>query len=63
METARCYGSSGASELAMSVEKERGPVSILVNNAGHVVKQPTEQMPIRDFEGLHKTHVTGAFAL
>ena len=53
----------GAPQLVSSIEAERGPVSILVNNAGHVVKSPVEETSDQDFEGLLKTHVSGAFAL
>jgi NAD(P)-dependent dehydrogenase (short-subunit alcohol dehydrogenase family) len=53
----------GADSLIESIEKEIGPVSILVNNAGHVWKGPAEKTPSFEFENLFDTHVSGPFAL
>jgi gluconate 5-dehydrogenase len=40
-----------------------GGVSILINNAGHVVKKPTQNTTIEEFTGQLDTHITGAFSL
>lgn len=45
------------------VEREVGPVSILVNNAGIHVKKPALEMTDEEFESVLTTHLTGAFAL
>jgi gluconate 5-dehydrogenase len=52
-----------AEEFAGQIESQIGPVSILVNNAGHTVKKPVAEMTIDDFRGVLDVHVTGAFAL
>ena len=55
--------SEGAESVVESIEKEIGPVSILVNNAGHVWKGPAEETPTVEFDKLFDTHVSGPFAL
>ena len=52
-----------AESLVESIEGEIGPVSILVNNAGHVWKAPAEETPTSEFDKLLDTHVSGPFAL
>jgi gluconate 5-dehydrogenase len=52
-----------AEAFAAKVQEERGPVSILVNNAGRTAKAPIDQMPVEDFEAVLDVHVTGAFAM
>lgn len=52
-----------APALARRVESERGPISILVNNAGNTCKKPIDEMTVEDFRRVTDTHVTGAFAL
>ena len=54
---------STAGSLIESIEKELGPVTTLINNAGHIFKAPIEETPETEFELLIKTHTTGAFAL
>jgi gluconate 5-dehydrogenase len=52
-----------AGEFAAQVEREAGPVSILVNNAGITVKKPIAEMTVEDFLAVLNTHVVAAFAL
>jgi NAD(P)-dependent dehydrogenase (short-subunit alcohol dehydrogenase family) len=54
---------AAASDFAARVEREAGPVSILVNNAGVTVKKPFAEMAVEDFVKVLNTHVVGAFAL
>jgi gluconate 5-dehydrogenase len=54
---------AAAGDFAATVEREAGPVSVLVNNAGVTVKKPVEDMPLEDFQTVLNTHVVGAFAL
>ena len=64
--TYRVYDVTNCSEagtLIDSIKDEIGGVSILVNNAGHIVKRPVEELSIDEFEGQIHAHVTGAFAL
>ncbi len=42
---------------------ERGPISILVNNAGNHCKKPIEEMSVEDFKSVLDVHVVGSFAL
>ncbi|SNY90265.1 gluconate 5-dehydrogenase [Cohaesibacter sp. ES.047] len=53
----------GAADLAEKVEQQKGPISILVNNAGNTVKKPIEEMSVEEFKQVFDIHVTGAFAL
>lgn len=52
-----------AEDFARQVEATRGPVSILVNNAGTTVKKPLADMTPSDFNTVLNVHVGGAFAL
>ena len=52
-----------AKAFATRVEAERGPVSILVNNAGRTLKKPIDDMTPAEFQSVLDIHVTGAFAL
>ncbi len=54
---------AGAAALAARVEREFGPVTALVNNAGNTVKKPVAAMTDGDFSSVMETHVAGAFAL
>lgn len=49
-----------ADDLISSID---GEISILINNAGHVVKKPVEETSMDEFSGQIDTHITGAFAL
>lgn len=42
---------------------ERGPVSILVNNAGNHCKKPIEEMTVEDYTRVLDVHLVGAFAM
>lgn len=42
---------------------ERGPITILVNNAGNHCKKPIEEMSVEEFVDVINVHVVGAFAL
>ena len=42
---------------------ERGPVSILVNNAGNHCKKPIEEMSVEDYTRVLDVHLVGAFAM
>ena len=50
-------------QIADRIVNERGPVTILCNNAGIHCKKPIEKMTIEDFNSVLKVHVVGAFAL
>jgi gluconate 5-dehydrogenase len=50
-------------DFVSRVWKERGPIGILVNNAGHSVKKPAVEMTNGDFDEMLDVHVRGAFAL
>lgn len=52
-----------AQHFARKVKAERGPVSILVNNAGNTRKKPIDEMEPADFKAVLDVHVNGAFAL
>ena len=54
---------AGADDLLASIEREIGPVSILVNNAGNQITKPSEDMTVAEFQAVMDTHVTGAFSL
>ena len=43
------------------VERELGPVDVLVNNAGILEKKPLEQISLEDFERTITTNLTSAF--
>lgn len=67
-EKASCYSMdvTEIDTLEQTMEKitaETGPVSILINNAGHIVKKPITETENTEFVSLIDTHVTGAFAL
>lgn len=53
----------GAEAFAGSLGNERGPASILVNNAGNTVKRPLRDMTPNDFRSVMDVHVGGAYAL
>ncbi|MEJ1156715.1 SDR family NAD(P)-dependent oxidoreductase [Prosthecomicrobium sp. N25] len=52
-----------AEAFAAAVAERRGPVSVLVNNAGNTVKKPLADMEVDDFRAVMDVHVTGAYAL
>lgn len=45
------------------IEKEVGPIDILVNNAGIIKRVPLLDMPLKDFEEVIHTDLTGAFVM
>ena len=49
--------------LAENDGKQGGPVTILVNNAGVLVKKPATETTDAEFASVMQTHVFGAFAL
>ncbi|MEE2658854.1 MAG: SDR family oxidoreductase [Candidatus Latescibacterota bacterium] len=49
--------------LVGSVEAEFGPISCLVNNAGNLVKKPTEELSDEEMLEVLNTHLLGAFSL
>lgn len=53
----------GAAGLVEDVERDAGPVSILVNNAGVHLKKPAEEVTPPEFQKLLDVHVLGAHAL
>ncbi|MCH7224974.1 SDR family NAD(P)-dependent oxidoreductase [Haloferula sp. A504] len=53
----------GAVDLVAGIEREIGPVSILVNNAGVHLKKPAEEVTPPEFQKLLDVHVLGAHAL
>lgn len=52
-----------APAFAAAVEKDCGPVSIVVNNAGNTVKKPFGEMTVAEYRQVLDVHVVGAFAL
>jgi gluconate 5-dehydrogenase len=54
---------AAAPELLARVEKETGPVTCLVNNAGIHLKKPAVDTTADEFENVLRTHVLGAHAL
>lgn len=52
-----------AGGLVDAIEKDEGPVSILINNAGVHLKKPALETSEEEFIGVMRTHVGGAMAL
>ena len=52
-----------APALVAQVEKEHGPVTCLVNNAGQNQKKPAVDTTAAEFEAIMHTHIFGAHAL
>jgi NAD(P)-dependent dehydrogenase (short-subunit alcohol dehydrogenase family) len=52
-----------APTLVAQVEKEHGPITCLVNNAGQNLKKPAVDTTADEFEGIMRTHIFGAHAL
>jgi NAD(P)-dependent dehydrogenase (short-subunit alcohol dehydrogenase family) len=50
-------------ELVRRATERRGPITILVNNAGIHVKKPAFELTVEEFNGVLQTHLVGAFAL
>lgn len=50
-------------DLVLAAEKQAGPISVLVNNAGVHLKKSAEETSDAEFAGVLQTHVSGAFAL
>ncbi|NMN00058.1 3-oxoacyl-ACP reductase [Bifidobacterium sp. DSM 109958] len=50
-------------EVTERIIAERGPVTILVNNAGNHCKKPIEEMSVEEYVGVLNVHLVGAFAL
>lgn len=46
-----------------SIEQEIGPIDILVNNAGIIKRIPLLDMPLKEFEEVIHTDLTGAFIM
>lgn len=49
--------------IVKKIIDERGPITILVNNAGNHCKKPIEEMSVGEFMDVINVHVVGAFAL
>lgn len=54
---------SAAEGMIESVEEQHGPLTALINNAGHAVKKPTVDLTEEEMLGVFDVHVRGAFAL
>ena len=54
---------AGAIAAAAAIEREHGPIQMLVNNAGNHLREPAEQVSDEDFAALMDVHVAGAFTL
>lgn len=54
---------AGAPALVERVEREVGPVTCLVNNAGQNLKKPAVDTTAEEFEAIVRTHIFGAHAL
>lgn len=52
---------AGASAAIAAVEREVGPIGILVNNSGINLRSPLEDIDTADWERVIATNVTGAF--
>jgi NAD(P)-dependent dehydrogenase (short-subunit alcohol dehydrogenase family) len=52
-----------APALVARVEKEHGPITCLVNNAGQNLKKPAVDTTAEEFEAIMRTHIFGAHAL
>lgn len=50
-------------EMADRIEKEQGPISILVNNAGNHCKKYIWDMSVEEYMKVLQVHLVGAFAL
>lgn len=55
------FGRSGA--LVADIERDVGPLSILVNNAGIHLKKSVEDTTVDEFRAMLDTHVLGTFGL
>ena len=49
--------------FARAVERDHGPIDIVVNNAGNTVKKPFEESTIADLDHVLDVHVRGALEL
>ena len=54
---------SETDNFVKSIEREIGPISILVNNAGIHLKKPAEETTVDEFSTILDTHLLGAFSL
>jgi gluconate 5-dehydrogenase len=52
---------AGATEAIARVEREVGPIDILVNNSGINLRSPLEDLPTETWERVIGTNLTGAF--
>jgi NAD(P)-dependent dehydrogenase (short-subunit alcohol dehydrogenase family) len=52
-----------APALVAQVEKEHGPITCLVNNAGQNMKKPAVDTTAEELEAIVRTHIFGAHAL
>jgi gluconate 5-dehydrogenase len=52
-----------APTFVAQVEKEHGPVTCLVNNAGQNMKKPATETTAEEMEAIMRTHIFGAHAL
>ena len=50
-------------QIVDRIIEERGPVSILVNNAGNHCKKPIEEMTVEEYTRVLDVHLVGAFAM
>ncbi|KIA94402.1 MULTISPECIES: gluconate 5-dehydrogenase [unclassified Flavobacterium] len=52
-----------AAEQVEAIEKNQGPIHILVNNAGIIKREPAVSMPIEDFRRVIDVDLVGAFIM
>lgn len=52
-----------ATEQIEAIEKNQGPIHILVNNAGIIKREPAVSMPIEDFRRVVDVDLVGAFIM
>jgi gluconate 5-dehydrogenase len=52
-----------AAEQIEAIEKNQGPIHILVNNAGIIKREPAVSMPIEDFRRVIDVDLVGAFIM
>lgn len=52
-----------AAEQIEAIEKNQGPIHILVNNAGIIKREPAVSMPIEDFRRVVDVDLVGAFIM
>lgn len=53
--------SEAVADSIAAIERDRGPIDILINNAGIQRRRPLEEFPLNDWRELMRTNVEGMF--